>query len=93
MKMTRGPVCFRQGFIVFIELGDDAFQIRDDVVAVLISFDLTPVLIWSRRYSVVSTPISPVSMTLQVIVHVVVDLGIAADDGFDILDERVFRLF
>ena len=89
------PVCFRQGFIVFIEQGDDAFfQIRDDVVAVFdfLRFDTGPDLVQEvfRRFD---ANIAGEHDRFQVIVHVVVDLGIAADDGFDILDERVFRLF
>lgn len=89
------PLCFREGFIVFIEQGDDAFfQIRDDVVAVFdfLRFDAFPYLVQEvfRRFD---ADVSCEHDRFQVIVHVVVDFGIAADDGFDVLDERVFRLF
>ena len=89
------PFRFREEFIVFIEQGDDAFfQIRYDVVAVFdfLRFDAGPYLVQEilRRFD---ADVSGEHDRFQVIVHVVVYFGIAADDGFDVLDERVFRLF
>lgn len=86
---------FRYGVIVFIQKLDDApFEVGYDVVPVfdIPVFDAGPDLIEEvfRRFD---AHVAGQHDGFQVVIHVVVDFRVAADDGLNILNERVFRLF
>ena len=83
------PVRFRHGFVVFIQQLDDApFEIGNDVITVfdLPVFDAGPDLVEKvfRRFD---ADVTGQHDGFQVVIHVVVDFRVAADDGFYILNE------
>ena len=85
----RRPRPIRHGLGVFLQQLDNAFfQIRNDVVSVANLFrfdafsDFTQQVI--RRFD---TDIAGQHDRFQILVHFVVDLGVAADDRFNILNK------
>lgn len=85
----------RDRFVIFFQQGYDTFfQIRNDIIAILdfpaldAGTDLVEKIF--RRFH---ADITGEHDRFQIIVHILVDFRIAADDGLNIFNQRAFRFF